>query len=91
MSKDVSVAWGQALYNITSGKPAGVAEEAQSPREVDYLQKIAIIQKAWDRELQAIREEVVSKANEVEEIIVVPAGKNIEITRYLILWGAGLL
>jgi D-glycero-alpha-D-manno-heptose-7-phosphate kinase len=92
MSKDVNVAWGQALYNITSGKPAGVAEAvSQSPREFDYLEKIAMIQKAWDRELEGIREEAMSKANKIEEIIVSPAGKNIEITRYLILWGAGLL
>jgi len=92
MSKDVNVAWGQALYNITSGKPAGVAEAvSQSPREFDYLEKIAMIQKAWDRELEGIREEAMSKANEIEEIVVSPAGKNIEITRYLILWGAGLL
>jgi D-glycero-alpha-D-manno-heptose-7-phosphate kinase len=91
MSKEVNLAWGQTLYNLTSGKPAAVAEASQSAREVDYLEKIAMIQKAWDRERDSIREEMESKANEIEEIIVSPAGKNIEITRYLILWGAGLL
>jgi D-glycero-alpha-D-manno-heptose-7-phosphate kinase len=89
--QDVNVQWGQALYNITSGKPAAVAEASQSVREVDYLEKIAMIQKAWDRELETIREELEAKANEIEEIVVAPAAKNIEITRYLILWGAGLL
>jgi D-glycero-alpha-D-manno-heptose-7-phosphate kinase len=91
MSNEVNLAWGQRLYNITSGKPAAVAEASQTPREGDYLAKIAMIQKAWDRELEGIREDLESKANEIEEIVVAPAGKNIEITRYLILWGAGLL
>ncbi|HEV2719276.1 MAG TPA: hypothetical protein VG323_04590 [Thermoanaerobaculia bacterium] len=91
MSKEVNLAWGQTLYNITSGKPAAVAEAAPSAREGDYLEKIAMIQKSWDRELEAIREDVEAKANEIEEIVVAPAPKNIEITRYLILWGAGLL
>jgi len=91
MSNEVNLAWGQRLYNMTSGKPAAVAEASQSPREGDYLEKIAMIQKAWDRELEGIREDLESKANEIEEIVVAPAGKNIEITRYLILWGAGLL
>jgi D-glycero-alpha-D-manno-heptose-7-phosphate kinase len=91
MSKEVNLAWGQKLYNITSGKPANAAEPSQSPREGDYLAKIAMIQKAWERELEALREDAESKANEIEEIVVSPAGKNIEITRYLILWGAGLL
>ena len=68
-----------------------MADPSQSVRETDYLSKIATIQKAWDRELDAIREDAQSKANEIEEIVVAPAGKNIEITRYLILWGAGLL
>jgi D-glycero-alpha-D-manno-heptose-7-phosphate kinase len=91
MNNEVNLAWGQKLYNITSGKPAAVADEGQSPRQADYLEKIAMIQKAWDRELESIREDAESKANEIEEIVVAPAGKNIEITRYLILWGAGLL
>jgi len=88
---DVNVAWGQALYNITSGKPAAVTEAPQSVRETDYLEKIAQIQRAWERELQGIREELMSKAKSVEEIVVAPSGKNIEITKYLILWAAGEL
>lgn len=86
---DVNVSWGQTLYNITSGKPAAVAD-AQSVREVDYLERIAQIQKMWDRELETLREELMAKASEIEEIIVAPSARNIEITKYLILWAAAL-
>jgi D-glycero-alpha-D-manno-heptose-7-phosphate kinase len=83
----VNVAWGQALYNITSGRPAAATETLpQSAREVDYLDNIAQIQRAWDRELQAIRDDLTAKAREIEEIVVTPAVKNIEVTRYVILW-----
>jgi hypothetical protein len=85
---DVNVAWGQALYNITSGRPASVADAPHSVREVDYLENIAQIQRAWDRELESRREEVTSKARSIEEMIITPAARNIEITKYLILWSA---
>lgn len=88
--QEVNVAWGQALYNITSGRPAAVAEANVSVREVDYLENIAQIQKAWDRELQALRDELTAKARSVEEISIVPTPKNIEVTKYLILWAASL-
>jgi D-glycero-alpha-D-manno-heptose-7-phosphate kinase len=87
---NVNVAWGQALYNITSGKPAAVAEAAHSVREVDYLDKIAQIQRAWDKELQALRDHLNAQAREIEEITIIPSPKNIEITRYLILWATRL-
>jgi len=87
---NVNVAWGQALYNITSGKPAAVAEAPQSARETDYLEKIAQIQRAWDKELQSIRDDLAAKAREVQEIVIVPSGKNVEVTRYLILWASRL-
>jgi len=87
-TQEVNVAWGQALYNITSGRPAAVADEKVSVREVDYLENIAQIQRAWDKELQARRDELTAKAQSIEEISIVPARKNIEITRYLILWAA---
>jgi D-glycero-alpha-D-manno-heptose-7-phosphate kinase len=86
---EVNVAWGQALHNITSGKPAGVAD-AQNVREVDYLERIAQIQKAWDRELDAIREELDTTAAEIEEIQVTPSARNIDVTKYLILWAGQL-
>jgi D-glycero-alpha-D-manno-heptose-7-phosphate kinase len=84
-SSEVNVAWGQALHNITSGRPAAVAD-AQNVREVDYLERIAQIQKAWDRELDTLREELDTTAAEVEEITVTPSARNIEVTKYLILW-----
>lgn len=83
---DVNLAWGQALYNITSGKPAAVAESTQSVREVDYMEKISQIQKVWERELETIREGMLSDARSIEEISVSPSPKNIEITKYVILW-----
>jgi hypothetical protein len=83
---EVNVAWGQALYNITSGRPAAVADANVSVRETDYLENIAQIQRAWDRERDTLREELNAKARSIEEISITPTGRNIEITRYLILW-----
>ena len=60
-------------------------------REDDYLAKIRQIQRSWDKELQVIREDLESKAREIEEIVMTPTAKNIEITKYLILWAAGAL
>jgi D-glycero-alpha-D-manno-heptose-7-phosphate kinase len=83
--------WGQALYNITSGRPAAaVADAPQSVRETDYLEKIAQIQRAWDKELEARREDLTAKARGIEEIQIIPTPRNIEVTKYLILWAAGL-
>jgi D-glycero-alpha-D-manno-heptose-7-phosphate kinase len=87
--QNVNVAWGQALYNITAGRSA-VTEAPHSARETDYLEHIAQIQKAWDKELQAMREDLTSKARAVEEIAIVPTPRNIEVTKYLVLWAPGL-
>ncbi len=87
---EVNVAWGQALYNITSGRRAAVVDEKVSARETDYLEHIAQIQRAWDRELEALRDELSAKARSIEDIAIVPTGKNIEVTKYLILWAASL-
>ena len=89
-TQDVNVAWGQALYNITSGKPASVAEAPHSEREGDYLEKIAQIQKAWEKELQVLREDLLQKAREIEEITIVPSAKAIDISRYVIVWAPRL-
>ena len=88
--QEVNVAWGQALYNITSGRPAAVADPGVSVREVDYLENIAQIQKAWDRELQTYREDLHAKARSIEEISIIPTRKNIDVTKYLILWAGNL-
>jgi len=86
---DVNVAWGQTLYNITSGKPTTL-DDAHSLREDDYLTKIRQIQHAWEKEVQVIRDDLDSKAREIEEIVITPTPKNVEITKYLVLWAAGL-
>ena len=88
--QEVNVSWGQTLYNITSGKPATVAEPPQSVREGDYMENIAQIQKAWDRELQNLRDELTGKAMQIEEISITPISKNIEVKRSVILWAAGI-
>ncbi|MBV9495891.1 MAG: hypothetical protein JOZ54_16705 [Acidobacteria bacterium] len=87
--QNVNVAWGQALYNITAGRNA-VTEAPHSVRETDYLENIAQIQKAWDKELQGLREDLTSKARAIEEISIVPTPRNIEVTKYLVLWAASV-
>jgi hypothetical protein len=89
-SPNVGVAWGQALYNITSGRPAAVSDSASTVREVDYLENIAQIQRAWDKELETLRDELMASARSIEEIEVAPSARNIEITKYLILWATAL-
>jgi D-glycero-alpha-D-manno-heptose-7-phosphate kinase len=88
--QEVGVAWGQALYNITSGRPAAVTEGAQTVRQVDYMENIAQIQRAWEKELETLRDDLTSKARAVEEIEIVPTAKNIEVTKCLILWATAL-
>lgn len=89
-AQELNVAWGQTLYNITSGRPAAVADATVSVRETDYLENIAVIQRAWDRELQAFREELQARARSIEEVSIVPTSKNIDVTKYIILWAARL-
>jgi|GEM_PF-36468 len=88
-AREVSIAWGQTLYNITSGKPAA-SDVARSPREGDYLQGISALQRSWDRELDSLREENVGKARQVEEITLTPSRRNIEVRKYVLIWAAGL-
>ena len=76
---DVNVAWGQTLYNITSGKPAAVAEAPQSAREGDYMEKIAQIQRAWDKELQAKRDDLSSGMRVAVEMAL--DGKSAEVVK----------
>lgn len=86
---EVGFSWSQALYKITSGKPAGT-EEPQSVMEADYLGKIAQLQKQWERELQVMKDEQEEKARSVEEITLVPQLRNIETLKYVVLWASGL-
>ncbi|HEX8172097.1 MAG TPA: hypothetical protein VF824_16305 [Thermoanaerobaculia bacterium] len=90
-TRDLNVNWGQALYNITSGRPAAaVSDSGASVREGDYREHIAQIQKAWDRELQSLREELEANARAIEDISIVATPRNIEVTKYLILWAGRL-
>ena len=85
--KGVNVAWGQALYNITSGRPASAVTDApHSVRETDYMENISQIQKAWERELQTRRDELTQMAKEIAEVVIATSPKNVEIGRYIILW-----
>ncbi|HSP13888.1 MAG TPA: hypothetical protein VLV78_03940 [Thermoanaerobaculia bacterium] len=84
--QELNVAWGQTLYNITSGRPAAVAEDTPSMREVDYLENIAQVQRAWEKELEVLREDLNARTREIEEITITPSPKNIEVTKYLVLW-----
>ena len=82
---EVNIAWGQTLYDITSGKPARRGA-ASSPREGDYLDEISTIKRSWDRELEAVREKTNEKAEQVEEITLVPSRRNIDVRKYVLLW-----
>ena len=90
MDRDASSFAATLLSSESSDKPAAVAEASHSMREDDYLARIRQIQRSWEKDLQVIREDLQSKAREIEEIVVTPTAKNIEITKYLILWAAGL-
>jgi D-glycero-alpha-D-manno-heptose-7-phosphate kinase len=83
--QDINVAWGQTLYNITSGRPA-TTDTPHSMREVDYMENIAQIQRAWDKELDTLRDELTARARSVEESVLTPTPRNIEVTKYMILW-----
>jgi len=84
-TNDVNIAWGQTLYNITSGKPAGT-DAPQSVQEADYMSKIAQLQKTWERELNDKKEELFSDARAVEELILTPSTRNIEIRKFVLVW-----
>ncbi|MCU1350600.1 MAG: putative kinase, galactokinase and mevalonate kinase like protein [Acidobacteria bacterium] len=88
--QDVNLAWGQTLYNITSGKPAATNDSPHSVRENDYRSRIAQIQKSWDKELDGLRDDLTAKARAIEDITIVPTPNNIEVTKYLILWAPRL-
>jgi D-glycero-alpha-D-manno-heptose-7-phosphate kinase len=89
-AQDVNLAWGQTLYNITSGRPASTSEAPHSVRENDYRSRIAQIQKSWDKELDGMRDDLTAKARAIEDISIVPTPNHIEVTKYLILWAPRL-
>jgi D-glycero-alpha-D-manno-heptose-7-phosphate kinase len=83
--QQVGIAWGQTLYNITSGRPA-TSDAPRSRNEADYLEKITQLQKAWEREQEVLRDELNTRARSVEEVILSPELKGIETRRYVVLW-----
>lgn len=85
---EVAIAWGQALYNLTAGKQAISEVEPRSPNEADYFEKIAQLQRQWERERDQKKEELDANAHQVEEVVLAPNPRNIEIVRYVILWAA---
>jgi len=86
---DVNISWGRTLHNITSGKKA-TQGSPNSVREEDYMDKISQLQRTWDREREVLKDELRAKARSIEEIELVPLARNIEITKYLIVWAPRL-
>ncbi|HXI12282.1 MAG TPA: hypothetical protein VNM92_06520 [Thermoanaerobaculia bacterium] len=86
---DVNISWGRTLHNITSGKKA-TQGPSNSVREDDYKGKISQLQRTWDREREVLKEELRTKARSIEEIELAPLSRNIEITKYLIVWAPKL-
>jgi D-glycero-alpha-D-manno-heptose-7-phosphate kinase len=83
--QEVGIAWGQTLYNITSGRRA-TSDAPRSRNEADYLEKISQLQKSWEREQEVLREELTSRARSIEEVVLEPGPRGIETRRYLVLW-----
>jgi D-glycero-alpha-D-manno-heptose-7-phosphate kinase len=84
-SSDVTRGSGQALYNITTGRGA-TARSAENPAEADYLEKIALVQKAWEKELEEARVELSTQAESIEEVSIAPTLRNVEIARIVVVW-----
>jgi hypothetical protein len=83
--QEVGIAWGQTLYNITSGRRT-TPEAPRSRNEADYLEKISQLQKSWEREQEVFRDELTAKARAIEEVVLAPEPRGIETRRYLVLW-----
>jgi D-glycero-alpha-D-manno-heptose-7-phosphate kinase len=88
-ASDVGIAWGQTLFNITSGRPLP-PDDPQSIDEADYLQRIARIQKMWEREREELREELNVRARSIEELTLTPAPRNVEMRKYVVIWAPSL-
>jgi len=54
------------------------------------MQKIALVQKQWERELDDARAELEGQARLVEEIEIAPSMRSIEIARAVLLWAPGI-
>lgn len=89
IGSEVGIAWGQTLFNITSGRPART-EAPQSVSEADYMERITQLQRLWEREREELRDELMSKARAVEEISIAPSERNIEVRKFVIIWAPSL-
>ncbi|MGA7615199.1 MAG: hypothetical protein WBX15_08455 [Thermoanaerobaculia bacterium] len=87
--REVGIAWGQTLFNITSGRPADVGAP-QSVEEADFLERIRQVQRTWEREVRELQDELDSKARQIEEVAFAPSLKNVEVRKFLILWAPSL-
>lgn len=83
---ELGIAWGQTLYNITSGRHAPPSGNNLSPNEADYVEKISQLQKHWDREREVLRDELTQRARSLEEIHLTPSTRGVETRRYMIVW-----
>lgn len=84
--KELNIAWGQALYNITSGRQIVPEGHPESVNQADYMERISLLQKQWEKEKEQKREELDKHARSIEEVNLTATEKNVEIVRYLILW-----
>lgn len=84
--EELGIAWGQALYNITSGKQVSSVGSSQSRSQADTMEAIAQLQRQWEREREQKQEELESRARAIEEVVLAPNPRHIEIVRYIIVW-----
>ena len=54
--------------------------------EID--QKIAQLQRHWEREVQVMKDEQEQKARSIEEVMLTPQLRNIETIKYVVLWAS---
>lgn len=83
--QEVGIAWGQTLYNITAGRPA-TTDSPRTTGEADAFDKIAQLQRSWDREREVRQEELTASARSIEEVVVVPVLRGVEVRKYLVVW-----
>lgn len=84
---DVAISWGQALYKITTGRPAA-SDDPQSVDEADVAQKIAQLQRQWERETEQLRQEQEERARAIEELPLLPSRRNLDLLRLAVVWAS---
>jgi D-glycero-alpha-D-manno-heptose-7-phosphate kinase len=84
---ELSISWGQTLHKLTSGR-SPLTSEPSTPGDADVAVKISQLQKSWDREYEAIRDELDAQARNIEELRLTPTPRNVEIDRLLVIWAS---